>query len=352
MITNEKYRTRAENRRTPAEEVIRRVEHAGFIFKDFVGEYINATSLISYQCEMGHFNTRSIAVFLRKPSCAECVNEKRRLAHKNSEDVLRKILEDRFCEKISGEYVDGKSEIEIRFLNCGHVETTTLERMRGKFSGLCRECAIKQGLADTREKERKRLLSFLETKGFNLVSFPNGYYSNQSIIKYTCSLGHYNSKKICSLITNPVCRPCSNKRNSGKNKGSWRGGITPLRTFLDKKIAKWKKASAAFYNYKCAITGESFDDIHHLVSFSCILSETLSELNLKNATVSEFTEEEMTAVTNLFVEKHELYGYGIPLARKVHTLFHSIYGQNEFTYPNQFYEFVDRINSGEILLPQ
>lgn len=47
------------------------------------------------------------------------------------------------------------------------------------------------------------------------------------------------------------------------------------------------------------------------------------------------------------IEIHFRHPLGVCLKENVHQLFHQIYGQTNNT-PEQFYEFVDRINSGDI----
>jgi hypothetical protein len=351
IYMREEYKGRSEQQRTPPEQIIEYVESKGFEFNSFVGEYRNSESKISYYCEHGHLTVRSIGSFKRKANCNECLRNRYAFERRNDISHVEELLIERNCRFVSGEYADDETPFEVEFLGCGHTEILSLSNLRYRFSGLCLECSAEEKKKRGRERERIKLFSFLEEHGFKFISFPNGYNKNTSIIEYECEKGHFNSKRVMALMARPICSECRKEELVGDKKGGWKGGITPLRVFLDKRIVDWKKDSAAQYNYRCAITGEEFDDIHHLVSFSSILSETLNELSLQNDTVNGYTQEEINAITELFIEKHYRYGLGIPITRKLHILFHKLYGQDGSTTPEDFYDFVDRINSGEIQIP-
>ncbi|MBO3356264.1 hypothetical protein [Clostridium perfringens] len=63
--------------------------------------------------------------------------------------------------------------------------------------------------------------------------------------------------------------------------GRWLGGITDISQALRETIVEWKKDSMKKCNYKCVLSGEKFDNIHHLYPFNLIIKETFSDLNLK-----------------------------------------------------------------------
>jgi hypothetical protein len=160
-----------------------------------------------------------------------------------------------------------------------------------------------------------------------------------------------NSKTVGSAVNKKVCTVCYNLQRVGEKVGSWKGGRTPLRNYLLRQVSEWKLASAQAYNFRCSISGKEFEEIHHLVSFSNILDEATNGAGVPLKPILEYSEEEL----NMFVENikslHWKYGLGIPLTKKLHRYFHKIYGTDGQTTPENFYEFVDRIRSGEITIP-
>lgn len=133
----------------------------------------------------------------------------------------------------------------------------------------------------------------------------------------------------------------------GSDNGRWLGGITPLLFWFRNQLSDWKKESMEFHNYKCILTGENFDEIHHLYSFNSIIEETLNQINFNyTKTLENFTEEELEILRSLILENNNKYGLGICLKKDVHKLFHDLYGYGNNT-PEQFKEFEERFNSGE-----
>ena len=65
-------------------------------------------------------------------------------------------------------------------------------------------------------------------------------------------------------VTNPL---------NGKDNPNWKGGITALYQELRSDTKEWFIKSAEFTNYNCVITGNNFDNIHHLYPFKEIVEE-------------------------------------------------------------------------------
>ena len=97
------------------------------------------------------------------------------------------------------------------------------------------------------------------------------------------------------------------------------------------------------YNYKCALTGEAFDDIHHLYAKNLIIQATLDKLELPNTfDINACSTEEQQAFLNAFWVEQAKYPDGVCLSHKMHMLFHNKYGYGDNT-PEQFYEFVKQV---------
>jgi len=120
---------------------------------------------------------------------------------------------------------------------------------------------------------------------------------------------------------------------TGSNSPCWKGGTDVLRLYVRNHIRKWNKDSLKYYNNKCFISGDSENlIIHHGYSFKDILNETIKELGLTyNNDLSNYSNGELRNIIDLSNEKHYKYGFGIPLTKELHLLFHKTYGFVNYT---------------------
>lgn len=102
----------------------------------------------------------------------------------------------------------------------------------------------------------------------------------------------------------------------------------------------WKRASAKNCGYKCVITGDTFDDIHHLYSRNMILEDVLKE-HPEYATVNmnDLDEHKAAILIECFLRHQSEHPLGVCLRKDYHILFHTRYGYGDNT-PEQFYDFV------------
>ena len=113
-----------------------------------------------------------------------------------------------------------------------------------------------------------------------------------------------------------------------------------LSEYIRKRNKEWKKKSAKHCNYKCVITGERFQEIHHLYGMNKIIQETLSDLNYpENTDISNLTQNDLDVILNHFYEVQDKYSLGICLTKEIHKQFHNIYGYGDNT-SEQFDEFI------------
>ena len=138
------------------------------------------------------------------------------------------------------------------------------------------------------------------------------------------------------------CPKCKKLDVSGENHWNWKGGITPIHNYLRSSLLKWKRDSMKNCNYKCIITGDRFEDIHHLYSFSNILFESLNELNFQlYKDINNYTITELKILEKKVLEVHYRYPLGVCITNNIHKLFHLIYGRVNNT-PEQWEEFVSK----------
>jgi len=142
------------------------------------------------------------------------------------------------------------------------------------------------------------------------------------------------------------CIYCHLENNHGSDSKHWNGGSSSLHPYLREFINEWKKDSMANSDYKCVITGDKFDAIHHVYSFNKILKEILRECKLPiYKEISMYTEEELNLLKETNINVHNKYPLGVCLRKDIHKLYHRLYGNNNTL--EQFEEFRIRYNIGE-----
>jgi hypothetical protein len=143
---------------------------------------------------------------------------------------------------------------------------------------------------------------------------------------------------------------------NGELNGRWQGGITVLYAHLRSCISEWKEMSMQKSNYKCVITGDAFDEIHHTYSFKNIINDTLNNLGLPvKQSVYEYTSEEIELIEKECLRIHIL-NLGVCLRKDIHKLFHDEYGYGNNTlehfeefkqnYTNNKYDEMEVLNIG------
>lgn len=112
-----------------------------------------------------------------------------------------------------------------------------------------------------------------------------------------------------------------------------------LTTYLRGKLFKWKQDSIKNCNYKCVITGERFDNIHHIYGFNLIFDEFISTYNVPiHKSILSYSNDELKDLTEKFITIHNKYPLGLCLRKDIHEKFHDIYGYG-YNTPEQWYEF-------------
>jgi hypothetical protein len=113
--------------------------------------------------------------------------------------------------------------------------------------------------------------------------------------------------------------------------------------YVRRHIQEWKKESMKNCGFKCVITGDRFDDIHHLVSLNVILDAVYNRLSLDFETfdVNVITEEERCKFLSEVKIEQSKYPLGVCLRKDIHTEFHNYYGYGSNTV-EQFHEFIEK----------
>lgn len=112
-----------------------------------------------------------------------------------------------------------------------------------------------------------------------------------------------------------------------------------LRKYLWKANRQWRKDSMNACGYKCIVTGNRFDAVHHLYSSDLIVEETLNCLGLEYGKVKEYSDEQLEMIADKYAELNLKYPLGVCLTEEIHREFHNEYGYGHNT-PDQFEEFI------------
>lgn len=188
-------------------------------------------------------------------------------------------------------------------------------------------------------------------KGYTLLSKFSEYKNQHSSLSFICNK-HKDAGVQNTTLDNIIrninnCRTCSNEAMQGENNNYWKGGLSNLNDYMRDKIIVWKVDSMKSCDYKCVLTGDKFDNIHHLQGFNLIIKEVFEENGFEfKENIGDYTEEDLEILVNHVIATHYKYPLGICLRKDLHTLFHRLYGAGD-NVPEQFYEFRDRYNNGE-----
>jgi len=309
----------------------------------------NKSEFVCNICEYKWITTRS-SIF-SGCGCKKCGSRSMKEKQKLSIEKVYRFILDNNCVLLDDKYLNYTTPILIRF-ECNHEYSISFSHF--KRGRRCPECGNRRSHESSKlsmEEINNRLLE----NNLTLIEFPNGYETVKSIINYSCEFGHFNSKTVMDFSRYLSCKICTIERRRKEVQGmghhNWKG-TQSLKSMGTQNIDEWKLDSAKSCDYKCVITGDRFDNIHHLYSFNKIVDETLEELNLiKKVKMGEYIQEEILLFIEKLRENHRKYPLGVCLRKDVHKLFHKYYGKTN-NYPSQFEEFKSRIQSGEIIISQ
>lgn len=339
-----KKENNGKGNRKSENDVIGVFEEYGFELVSSIDEYKGNRSILSIKCPNEHILHTSTRLFtLAKVKCRECAGkvnfdiESVKIAFSKQNYQL---LEDTYINTTTKmKYICNKHPNEVRELSLNEFQNG---------SG-CKSCA-NDFLAELKKTPYNEVAEEFSKKNYVLISTS---YKNSSIpLEFICKnheeLGvqqaTYNSIK----QSRDNCEGCKDEKiRRGEDNPNWKGGKSVLSNYLRKAIDSWKEESMKNSGYRCVITGDYFDVIHHLYSFNKIVTEVLDTLNLEqHSTLEKYSPKEIREIRVLNLKLHFDYGLGVCLSKSVHDLFHDIYGKYDNS-PEQFEEFKMRYENGE-----
>ena len=118
-----------------------------------------------------------------------------------------------------------------------------------------------------------------------------------------------------------------------------------LQDFVRANNYKWKLKSMQNCHYKCVLSGDRFDEIHHIVGLNvilnialCALGYDLNDQNIYNA--SYYSDDELKQLLYEFRKIQSTYPLGVCLRKDIHDNFHKHYGYGNNTI-QQWEQFVN-----------
>lgn len=269
-------------------------------------------------------------------------------------------------------FVKAKQKIKCRCRVCGY-EWSPIPSSLLQDTG-CRVCRMEEQIKNQTKTHEQFMQEFNELKADNPhlkhIEIIGEYKGEKVKIKAKC---HYCNTEWDAVPRNLLkgsgCYNCRGrfvskyrKENNiwggennprhinpmrGKDNPNWKDGATSLYQELRSETRDWFMATNKIFDWKCALTGEKFDNVHHLVEFKDILTEVLEIYELdRRKSIGDYSEEEQMWIKDGIKQLHKKYGYGVSLCEPVHTLFHKLYSYNNCN-KFDFLEFTNRFVNGE-----
>jgi hypothetical protein len=260
-------------------------------------EYKNAHEHLDIECPNGHRYKQTWNDFNSGKRCAICSQKRVADSQRLSYETVVKRFEERGYKLLTKEYINTQQILE--YICPHHPNEIQTIRMVSLIKGHgCKSCQAEK-LRNDRKTDFEIVKADFENKGLILISNEDEYLNCFSDLKFICKkhkeigiqMDSYHHLKTYSTS---ICKKCSHEMISGENSILWKGGITKLHHWLRGKINKWKNDSIIACNGKCVITGEDYDDVHHLYSFDLILDEVLKETGVSvKSEIKDYTQEEL-----------------------------------------------------------
>jgi hypothetical protein len=319
-------------------------------------EYTRMSFSATFRCSnCGNvWKTRASSVINGGCGCDACADRKNGDKLFLNISDIRKEIKSYNCELLSDEYYGKSIKLKILF-SCGHCGESSLASFRRMGEKICYDCKI-DAIKNRKRTPEKDVLLFVRSFGFEFICFIGEYLNQNTKIKYACKKNHITERSFQDFKNSPVCLECKRKERSDSQVGSkssrWRGGISGLSMVLEKRISEWKNLSMQNCKYRCFVTGDSFDEIHHLYPMNKIISDALHNIKLdRRSEIGLYSDSELFSIIEEVRRIHMTIPLGVCLRKDVHVLFHHIYGSRNTT-ENDFCDFVSKIESGEIQIPQ
>jgi hypothetical protein len=292
------------------------------------------------------WTTQANNLFSGGHGCPKCLykNNGRKMAL--SYEYVYNRIKELGCELLSPTYNTNSDDLDILY-PCGHTNSISFSNFeRRKIS--CRKCFLEKYYKFRYSEDD--IIELLESNNLTFIKFEGEYEHGSSKVIYGCPLGHTTTRDVKYVVKFPTCKKCSYR--AGSRKHNWLGGVSKIAAFARTRLSDWSRESFLQYNGTCFVTGKTINiEIHHLYGFNMILQEALANCNLSRRDARmDYSDEELGIISDEIEFLHKQYPLGLCLTKSIHKLFHSYYGKG-YNTPEQFSDFCERIDSGDIQLP-
>jgi hypothetical protein len=197
-----------------------------------------------------------------------------------------------------------------------------------------------------RQKRRRHYIKDIGTEfeKKNYILLSKVFTSVDEYLEFICKIHkEYGVQKVkYSNFRNDKggCKLCRYEKVSGENAYQWKGGVSPLQTYVRDKLTDWKYKSFDECKRGCILTGYRRNlVIHHKnKNFKDILNETLVILDLElHDKINRYSVNQLGDIVNKCSKLHFQYGYGLVLRKEIHELYHRYYSRKD----NNEIEFED-----------
>lgn len=154
---------------------------------------------------------------------------------------------------------------------------------------------------------------------------------------------YMSDSKIGDLLGHPACSIKNRRNKLGCHRKVGATKYEDIGVYIRRHNDAWKIMSMRNCGYKCILSGERFDEIHHLFSQNTIIKNVFDdmEIDVSQFDINALSDCERNDFLEKFYQEQAKYPPGVCLTRKIHKHFHDEYGYGNNT-PEQFYEFVER----------
>ena len=304
-------------------------------------EYINSKTPLKLKCSCGNIFYRKYDKLKTNGfNCVECSKKELSKRYSYSLDDIKKIISDKGCEYISGEYVNETSKLTIK-CKCGKEFIKSFNKFNSGQDH-CPKCGMK-ALAEKKTKYNlDSARELLRSYGFELLE--NEYLGAQEKMLCKCRNGHESYIVISQLKHGRSgCRECATERMKGNLHYNYQGGVSIVSEAIRRSLAKWKEHIRNLYNDTCPVTGEKEETVvHHLLTLRDMYDEITSEYGETVGfydKICDFSSYKIfDEIRNEIVKRHN-NTTGILISRELHIAYHREYGYRGNT-SEQFNDFL------------
>lgn len=288
---------------------------------------IISTSDIIYKCSCGNIEKTKFVQFMKRKEkkCLKCLNQ-----IKTPYNEVYNLFDKSGCKLLTSEeeYINNLTGYNLKYkCSCGNISTIDLYSF--KTGTRCRNC-MGEKLRIIKATPYNDVKEYIESfEGYKLLS--TEYINCDTALEIKCPEDHiFNMDFYHFKNRGQRCSVCNSLRDrSGENSNTWKGGLTSLNQMLRSNLKEWKFKSLEKHNFQCVITGNKRNlHVHHIIPFNVVIAEVLNELNIPNEKlVKDYTDEEVNNI-KIMIDDYHSKNLGVPITKKYHKLFHSIYGFN------------------------